>query len=99
MRRFTNRKWLVSNSEVVTLSHTNSEGSNEVAIAVFMMFSSTTCNKLEFYTHLVKDRSTKQQHRENDISLRLTKFCKLNPNYSTPPLGQDMTQGQFLSGV
>ena len=22
-----------------------------------------------------------------------------NPIYSTPPLGQDMTQGQFLSGV
>ena len=24
---------------------------------------------------------------------------KSNPIYPTPPLGQDMTQGQFLSGV
>ena len=23
----------------------------------------------------------------------------INPIYPTPPLGQDMTQGQFLSGV
>ena len=25
-------------------------------------------------------------------------FSKYNPIYPTPPLGQDMTQGQFLSG-
>ena len=26
-------------------------------------------------------------------------FTLHNPIYPTPPLGQDMTQGQFLSGV
>ena len=36
--------------------------------------------------------------------LFLAKFKKveiylLDPIYPTPPLGQDMTQGQFLSGV
>ena len=26
-------------------------------------------------------------------------YSKNNPIYPTPPLGQDMTHGQFLSGV
>ena len=30
---------------------------------------------------------------------QLTDFTLENPIYPTPPLGQDMTQGQFLSGV
>ena len=29
----------------------------------------------------------------------LNSFLRPNPIYPTPPLGQDMTQGQFLSGV
>ena len=30
--------------------------------------------------------------------MQLTEVC-VDPIYPTPPLGQDMTQGQFLSGV
>ena len=31
--------------------------------------------------------------------LSLFKIIRIHPIYPTPPLGQDMTQGQFLSGV
>ena len=37
-----------------------------------------------------------QEKNEWQIDLTIFRF---NPIYPTPPLGQDMTQGQFLSGV
>ena len=33
------------------------------------------------------------------ILARIENFCQARYYLPTPPLGQDMTQGQFLSGV
>ena len=42
--------------------------------------------------HAIKHKTVNQTN-ENENN------CCSNPIYPTPPLGQDMTQGQFLSGV
>ena len=34
-----------------------------------------------------------------DYDFRINIFAYIDTIYPTPPLGQDMTQGQFLSGV
>ena len=33
------------------------------------------------------------------LNTEINREIKINHIYPTPPLGQDMTQGQFLSGV
>ena len=49
--------------------------------------------------NLLKAISTDASAAIDRLSTRWKSDLSYNPIYPTPPLGQDMTQGQFLSGV
>ena len=49
-------------------------------------------------TNKMKDKNTVSEVK-SELKMKQEKILNIYPIYLTPPLGQDMTQGQFLSGV
>ena len=54
--------------------------------------------------HGVKSKESEKKHKYSDLPWELKKICRGKMTFiisylPTPPLGQDMTQGRFLSGV
>ena len=60
------------------------------------MLNGVSLKLVNKFTHL----GNKVSSAKHDINMRLAKtWTAIDPIYPTPPLGQDMTQGQFLSRV
>ena len=83
-------EWDAQNS----LEFWNTNGPSNFGQTTRLSDSKKKQKKKKKSTDRIEDFSVLSDHR-----VKINESEKRDPIYPTPPLGQDMTQGQFLSGV